>query len=292
MLTIKLQILIMNNQVKLDRYKQELAKIYSQRSQNYDESKWHSQITHRLVESAQIKLGDKVLDIATGTGHVAIEVAQLVGNYGRVVGIDISSGMLEQARKKVAKLNLKNIEFQLADGENIDFPANNFDLILCANAFPLMADKAATLRLWSTFLKPGGLIGLHSITETGFTGIVVLEKVLENHGINLDFFHLSNTVNTIEKYQDLLTQADLEIISVEMENHGSYLSLEDTKKRWNLVYYPSPGNIPNPLIQLSSEEIEQMKAEFEEELEQLITTEGIWNNGTTFLVLGRKAVIQ
>ncbi|NEP81999.1 MAG: methyltransferase domain-containing protein [Okeania sp. SIO3B3] len=282
----------MNNQVKLDRYKQELAKIYSQRSQKYDESKWHSQITHRLVESAQIKLGDRVLDIATGTGHVAIEVAQLVGDDGRVVGIDISSGMLEQARKKIAQLNLTNIEFHLADGENIDFPTNSFDLIFCANAFPLMADKAATLRLWSQFLKPGGYIGLHSIAETGFTGIIVLEKVLENHGINLDFFHLSDTVNTIEKYQDLLTQADLEIISVEMENHGSYLSLEDTKKRWNLVYYPSPGNIPNPITQLSSEEIEQMKAEFEEELERLIKPEGIWNNGTTFLVLGRKAVPQ
>ncbi|NER04636.1 MAG: class I SAM-dependent methyltransferase, partial [Okeania sp. SIO3C4] len=210
----------------------------------------------------------------------------------RVVGIDISSGMLEQARKKIAQLNLTNIEFHLADGENIDFPTNSFDLIFCANAFPLMADKAATLRLWSQFLKPGGYIGLHSIAETGFTGIIVLEKVLENHGINLDFFHLSDTVNTIEKYQDLLTQADLEIISVEMENHGSYLSLEDTKKRWNLVYYPSPGNIPNPITQLSSEEIEQMKAEFEEELERLIKPEGIWNNGTTFLVLGRKAVPQ
>ncbi|NEQ77417.1 MAG: hypothetical protein F6K23_33040 [Okeania sp. SIO2C9] len=87
-----------------------------------------------------------------------------------------------------------------------------------------------------------------------------------------------------------MTQADLEIISVEMENHGSYLSLEDTKKRWNLVYYPSPGNIPNPITQLSSEEIEQMKAEFEEELERLIKPEGIWNNGATFLVLGRKVV--
>nr|WP_293164561.1 methyltransferase domain-containing protein [Okeania sp. SIO2C9] len=104
-----------------------------------------------MVASAQIKPGDKVLDIATGTCHIAIEVAQLVGNNGRVVGIDISSGILEQARKKVAQLNLTNIEFQLADGENIDFPANSFDLIFCANAFPLMAEKAATLRLCLSF---------------------------------------------------------------------------------------------------------------------------------------------
>lgn len=289
---INSQNLIMNNQVKLDKYKQQLADIYSQRSQKYDRSKWHSQITHRLVEVAQIKSGNKVLDIATGTGHVAIEVAQIVGDSGQVIGIDISTGMLEKAKRKATVLNLKNIKFQLADAENIEFYINSFDRILCANAFPLMADKAATLTLWSKFLKPDGLIGIHSIAEKGFTGIVILHKVLKNHGINLDFLHLSDTVNTVEKYQYLLKQAALEPISILTENYGNYLSLEETKKRWNLVNYPSPGNIPNPLTQLSSEEIEEIKAEFEAELEQLVTTEGIWNDGATFLVLGRKVSIN
>lgn len=280
--------LMMNNQIKLDEYQQKLADIYSKRSENYDDSKWHSHITHRLVESAEIRPSQSILDIATGTGHVAIEVAQIVGNSGHVIGVDISSRMLEKARQKVTALNLKNIEFQFGDGENINFPRNSFDRILCANAFPLMRDKAATLKLWSQFLKPGGLIGLHSLAETGFTGIVILHKVLANYGINLDFFQLSNPVNTVEKYQELLKQAGLEPISVKTENHGSYLSLEDVKKRWNLVYYPSPGNIPNPLSQISAEKIAQMKAEFEAELDVLITPSGIWNEGTTFLVLSQE----
>ena len=283
----------MNNQLKLDPYKQKLAEVYdNNRSQNYDQDKWLTQITDRLVKSVEIKPGDKVLDIATGTGNVAIEVAQLVGNSGLVVGVDISTKMIEQARKKATALNLKNIEFQLADGENINFPDNSFNLILCANAFPLMIDKEATLRLWSKFLKPGGFIGLHSIAETGFTNIVVLKKILENHGINIDFFQLSSPVNTIEKYENLLRQADLEVIFVKTETHGSYRSLEDTKKKWNFVYYPSPVNNPHPFTKLSSEEIELIKAEFELELEKLATPEGIWNNGTTFLVLGRKSVSQ
>lgn len=178
----------------------------------------------------------------------------------------------------------------MGDGENINFPVNSFDRILCANAFPLMANKAATINLWSKFLKPGGLISLHSLAETGFTGIVVWHKVLENHAINLDFFKLSDTVNTVEKYQDLFKQAGLELIEVKMEPHGSYLSLEEVKTRWNLVFYPSPGNIPNPLSQIYSEQIEQIEAEFETELEGLVTKEGIWHDGTTFLVLGRQPI--
>lgn len=61
--------------------------------------------------------------------------------------LDISSGMLEKARQKVAALNLKNLEFQFRDAENINFSVNSFDRILCANAFPLMANKAAKINL-------------------------------------------------------------------------------------------------------------------------------------------------
>ncbi len=53
--------------------------MYSRRSQTYDEGDWHPRIAQRLVEYAQINCGQQVLDIATGTGRVAIAAAQLVG---------------------------------------------------------------------------------------------------------------------------------------------------------------------------------------------------------------------
>jgi ubiquinone/menaquinone biosynthesis C-methylase UbiE len=58
---------------------------------------------------------------------VAIEAAQIVGIEGRVIGIDISTGMIEQAKQKVETLGLGNVEFQLADGEALNFPENSFD---------------------------------------------------------------------------------------------------------------------------------------------------------------------
>jgi ubiquinone/menaquinone biosynthesis C-methylase UbiE len=69
--------------IELDEYKQQIADIYSSRSADYDLGEWHPRIAHHLVESAQIQAGMQVLDIATGTGMVAVEAAQIVGTEGR-----------------------------------------------------------------------------------------------------------------------------------------------------------------------------------------------------------------
>ncbi len=94
----------MSQKLELNDYKQQIAELYSRRSDTYDQGDWHPRIAHRLVELAKISRGQHVLDIATGTGMVAIEAAQLVGSEGRVVGIDISDGMLSVARRKIETL--------------------------------------------------------------------------------------------------------------------------------------------------------------------------------------------
>ena len=75
-------------------YKQSIADLYSKRSQSYDRSEWHDRMARNLVDYADIKVGSKVLDIATGTGMVAFYAASKVGSHGSVVGIDISEGMI------------------------------------------------------------------------------------------------------------------------------------------------------------------------------------------------------
>lgn len=72
------------SQLKLNQYKQEIADLYTKRSQGYDNSQWHWKIANRLVEYGRVNRGQQVLDIATGTGHSAIAAANLVGNTGKV----------------------------------------------------------------------------------------------------------------------------------------------------------------------------------------------------------------
>ncbi|HEY9635948.1 MAG TPA: methyltransferase domain-containing protein [Coleofasciculaceae cyanobacterium] len=275
----------MRNEIELNDYKQQISELYSRRSHTYDESDWHLRIAHRLVEYAQISRGQQVLDIATGTGMVAIEAAQIVGSEGRVVGVDISAGMLDQARRKIEALGLGNIELELADAEALDFPDNSFDRVLCSSALIWMADIPAALRLWHRFLKPNGLISVHAFADTAFIGGVIAQKVAKKYGISLAF---SEPTGTVKKCHDLLQQAGFEEIEVKVEQDGSYISLEQAKRMWAGTSHPVPGQFPNPLSQLSSEQLEQAKAEFDAELEALVTEQGIWNDITTFYTFGHK----
>ncbi len=277
----------MTNPLALNDYKQEIADLYTRRSATYDNSDWHLKIAHRLVEYAQVSPGEWILDLATGTGMVALKAAQLVGAEGWVVGVDISTGMLEQARHKAKALSLSQLEFRLADAEALDFPINYFDRIFCASAFIWMSDLNAALRHWYPFLKPGGMIGIHAFADTAFVGGVVAQRIAEKYGIS---YAMSKPTGTIEKCDRLLQRAGFEAIEIKVEQDGSYISLEKAKGMWAGSAHPAPGQFPHPMSQLSSQQLAQAKAEFEAELIALQAEQGIWNDITTFYVYGQKPI--
>ena len=82
-------------------------------------------------------------------------------------------------------------------------------------------------------------------------------------------------------------KAGFKDIEIQVESGGYYISLE-TAKKVGVFHYPTPGQYPNPLSKLSGEQFTQAKAEYETELLALQTDRGIWNDTTTFYVLGKK----
>jgi enediyne biosynthesis protein CalE5 len=122
-------------------------------------------INERLVELAEIKQGDKVLDIATGIGEPALTAARKVGIKGYVLATDISSQMLNIAKQRTASFGLKDIiEFKEIDAERIDtdlqplLQLSSFNAVLCRWGLMFVPNLTSTLTSIYKLLSSGGKI--------------------------------------------------------------------------------------------------------------------------------------
>jgi ubiquinone/menaquinone biosynthesis C-methylase UbiE len=88
-----------------------------------------------IVEKANISEGDKALDLCTGTGSVAAELAKRVGGKGLAVGLDFSRGMLEKAKNKALRLHLNQLHLVQANASQLPFKKSSFHGVTCSHAF-------------------------------------------------------------------------------------------------------------------------------------------------------------
>jgi len=107
-----------------------------------------------LVEIADIRPGERVLDVACGTGVVARLAAQRVGTTGHVAGLDLNPGMLAVARS--ATPSGMTIQWHEASAEKMPLPDASFDVVLCQMGLQFVPDKSAALDEMYRILTPGG----------------------------------------------------------------------------------------------------------------------------------------
>lgn len=124
---------------------------------------YQEEVDHRFVPvvdgvigRAQIKAGDHVLDLGTGTGSVALRLASVLGDEGRVVGHDISQDMLRIATQKANELHLTNIEFQEGRAESIPAEDSSFDVVLASLSLMYVIDRGTAAREIGRVLRTGG----------------------------------------------------------------------------------------------------------------------------------------
>lgn len=108
-----------------------------------------------MLVALQAQAGDKVLDVASGTGEPALTLAQRMGDV-EVTGTDAAEGMVQVAQGKVDKLALKNVCFKTMPGESLDFADASFDKLICRFGIMFFKDTAKGLREMYRVLKPGG----------------------------------------------------------------------------------------------------------------------------------------
>ncbi len=112
-----------------------------------------------LVDVAALRPGERVLDVACGTGVVTRLVAEHVDACGRVVGLDISPGMLEVARSVPPPAGAA-ITWQEGSAEALPFAEGSFDVVLCQHGLPFMADRSRALAEMRRVLVPKGRLAV------------------------------------------------------------------------------------------------------------------------------------
>ena len=143
--------------------------------------------THRLwknytIARSNVKEGDHVLDIAGGTGDLAIKFRKKVGPEGKVILSDINDSMLLEGRKNLLNHGVIDVDFVLANAESLPFEDNSFDCVSIAFGLRNVTHKDAALKQMHRVLKKGGTL---LILEFSKVENKTLEKIYDLYSFNL-----------------------------------------------------------------------------------------------------------
>lgn len=128
------------------------------------------------VALANIREGDVVLDLGSGTGFDAFLAVKKVGNSGKVIGIDFTEEMIKKSRELAKKYDYKNVEFKFGDIENLPFENEYFDVIISNCVINLAPEKLKVFKESYRVLKK---IGKMYVSD-----IVLLEELTDEQRDN------------------------------------------------------------------------------------------------------------
>ncbi|ADO72135.1 bifunctional demethylmenaquinone methyltransferase/2-methoxy-6-polyprenyl-1,4-benzoquinol methylase UbiE [Stigmatella aurantiaca] len=180
----------------------------------------------KTVKALELKPGYRVLDLATGTGDLALKVLKHHPE-GTVVGLDPSEGMMEIGRKKVAEEGLSaKCELKLGDAQSLPFEDQSFDGICMAFGIRNVPDRPRALREMARVTRPGGRIAILELSEprNGLLSPLLrfqIRKVVPWLGAQLsgsgEYRYLQESIAAFpqpEAFADIMRESGLEVLQV------------------------------------------------------------------------------
>ena len=241
----------------------------------------------RLIARLNPLPGTKLLDVATGTGVVALAAAQAVGEQGRVMAIDLSEAMLDQLHEKIAKFGVQNIDLHVMDAGLLEFRRDYFDNIVCSYGIFFLPDMAAGLREWVRVLKPGGRVLFTAFGKRAFQPMMErLLKQLEPYDVENKGDNAVNTAMRLaepDRCRELLNKAGLQQTEVATEQVGYHL--KDETQWWDVLWN---SGMRGKLEQIPAAQREAFRAGHLAEIRPLISEKGLWLDVETLLAAGTK----
>jgi SAM-dependent methyltransferase len=125
---------------------------------------WLGPVTEVMLDMANLRPGDRVLDLAAGAGEPSLSAAERVGESGYVLATDISSNILEFAAQTARERGLTNFEARVMDGEKPDLEDASFEAVLSRLGLIYFPDRKGALRAVHRMLKRGGRVVLASFS--------------------------------------------------------------------------------------------------------------------------------
>ena len=182
------------------------------------------------TEFAKLKKGDTVIDLGSGAGNDCFVARSIVGETGKVIGIDFTEKMIQRARQNAEKLNFNNVEFRFGDIDDMPVTSNKADVIVSNCVLNLVPNKHKVISEIYRVLKPGGHFSISDI---------VLEGDLPDNWKHIAELYSGCISGAIQKkeYMAIIAEAGFTNISIQKEKEitlpddllGNYFSEDEIR---------------------------------------------------------------
>lgn len=244
----------------------------------------------RLIDLLKIKQGDSVLDIASGRGASLFPAADVVGNSGKVTGVDFCEGMVHETRTVIKSKGYGNIELLQMDAENLNFDQSVFDIAACGLSVQFFTDYKMAVNEIYRVLKPGGKVGISTWKrKESKPGVIArtVPKYLPVNGQNAPPPPSNRPDFGDEQFlEDMLSQAGFK--NIKIINERRMFFYKDFEEFWKEQWSHGGRATFEMIEKQGAERLERFKAELFEEFIKDYGHDEIPFDANVLIAIGKK----